>query len=121
MPEPEPQPVETPASTPARQSVLLMRLQPVHLYQQRAIVPEDARSLMILNTLQAAIYIRFGYAFPVPGDYDWVVNIGAIVVLPTFGKVVAATVFYPGAVPAGDTNLFALILSSAAGPHPTQT
>lgn len=110
-----------PERAPIRpEAILLFRLPAVDLVAGRALIPVGTRTITVLNNLAAPVYIRFGPTPPAAGDYDWSVPANEISNLPPLGSgasgvgFVSATVDYPGAVPAGDANLFVLVIAQLA-------
>lgn len=102
----------------------LVRLQAVDGETQSADLPEWASSLVITNALDAVVYLAWRRSpDAAPGSYDVIVPGAAYLVVPVPSdpgvQYVTATVDYPGAVPAADAGLFAIVTACEAAFPPT--
>ena len=76
----------------------------------------EPATLLVYNPLAAPVYIRFGSSLPSASSHDLACPGQAIMAWPIDGGTgnVTAVVEYPGAVPAGDVGLEAIIRASEA-------
>jgi len=76
----------------------------------------EPATLLVYNPLAAPVYIRFGNSLPSATSHDLACPGQAIMAWPIDGGTgnITAVVDYPGAVPAGDVGLEAIIRASEA-------
>lgn len=102
----------------------LVRLQAVDGETQSAELPDWASSLVIINALDAVVYMAWRRSpDAAAGTYDVIVPGAAYMVVPVPSDpgvaFVTVAVDYPGAVPAADAGLFVTVTACQAAFPPT--